>query len=114
MSFKWVPFHEGIPQNELANRLTGAAGQGIKGNSPQKNQPPLACSVSFALAKAAMKEQLQERWLLISMRLLERDHLSHVQLGHAVVSRFLYAADTVKILWPDFVSVTRCTYASYY
>ena len=35
-----------------------------------------------------MKEQLQERWLRISMGRQDRDHLSHVQLGHVAVSRF--------------------------
>ena len=86
--FKWVPSHDGIPQNELADRLAGAAGQLCEDNAPQVNQPPLPCTVSFSLAKAAMKKQLQERWLRLSMGRKGRDHLSHVQLGHGVVSRF--------------------------
>ena len=53
--------HEGIPQNELADRLAGAAGQRIEGNSPQNDQPLLTCSVPSSLVKAAAKEQLQER-----------------------------------------------------
>lgn len=86
--FKWVPSHEGIPQNELADRLAGAAGQKVDANEPLKNQPPLSCGVSSCIAKAAIKEQLQERWLRISMARQDMDHLSHVQLGLNVVSRF--------------------------
>ena len=89
-AFEWVPAaaHEGIPQNEMADRLAVKAGCRVGDVSPMQNQPILPQSVSCSFVKHAVSQIRQQRWMNVMTESQGRDHLTQVQLSPSIVSRF--------------------------
>ena len=89
IKFRWVPSHEGIPENEAADRLAARGASLIsKRTIPLLVQPPIPHTVAKGMAKSAIWERQQERWLKVLTEHLSNEHLSRIQVGVRSQSMF--------------------------